>query len=193
MTIQELFILANKTLFEVVKQVKEDQMELILPETDSWTPNMQVRHWLNTHAYENRCVPEVLNGKKDFVLNADFKEVLLGDNPHENYEKYHTMAQNAVKNLDDPQKIVHITYGDFSATDYLRDIIIERSFAAYDLAKFIGADTKLPDDLVEGLWEITLPVADTLREYGVFKAKIDVPEDAPLQQRLLGLTGRDPS
>jgi hypothetical protein len=193
MSTQELFLLANQTLLDVVKQVKEDQMELVLPESDSWMPNMPVRQSLNIHAYENRCVPEAFNGKKDFIVNAEFKEDLLGEHPQENYEKYHTLAQEAVKNLDDPEKIVHITYGDFTATDYLRDIIIERGFAAYDLAKFIGADTTLPDDLVKGLWEITVPVAETLREYGVFKIKIDVSEDAPLQQRLLGLTGRDPS
>ena len=35
-------------------------------------------------------------------------------------------------------------------------------------------------------------VADEWRELGAFQPRADVPGDAPLQDRLLGLTGRDP-
>jgi hypothetical protein len=63
---------------------------------------------------------------------------------------------------------------------------------AWDIAKVIGVDPTLPDDLVQGLWDELSPVADEYRKYGVFPAAIPVPDDAPLMQRLLGLTGRDP-
>jgi uncharacterized protein (TIGR03086 family) len=188
----ELFLLANQTLQDVVKQVKDDQLDLVMPEDVSWKPNQTLRAALNLYAYENKCVPEVLDGKQNLATNQEFKEDLLGDDLQGNFAKYHKQAQDAVKHLDDPEKIVHISYGDFPAEQYLSDITVQRGLGAYDLAKFIGADTTLPDELVKGLWEAIIPIADMLREYKVFKAEIPVPEDAPLMQRLLGLTGRDP-
>jgi uncharacterized protein (TIGR03086 family) len=192
MSTQELFILSNQTLQSTVSKIKDEQMELIIPGDLSWMENFTVRKTLNVYAYENFCVSEVLAGKKDLANNAEFKEDFLKDDPQGNFKRYTDQANESVRNVHDLEKIVHISYGDFPVDDYLRDITIQRSFAAYDLAKFIGADTTLPEDLVKGLWEITQPVADMLRAYGVFKEKIEVPEDAPLQQRLLGLTGRDP-
>ncbi len=46
--------------------------------------------------------------------------------------------------------------------------------------------------MVQGLWDQISPEADTWRAMGVFGAAVPVPENAPLQDRLLGLTGRRP-
>lgn len=51
----------------------------------------------------------------------------------------------------------------------------------------------LPDRLVEGLWEELSPHAEEWRAIGVFPPAVPVSEDAPLLDRLLGLSGRDPS
>jgi len=56
----------------------------------------------------------------------------------------------------------------------------------------IGIDPALPDDLVQGLWDELSPNADEWRKFGVFPAAVAVPDDAPLLDRLLGITGRDP-
>ena len=50
----------------------------------------------------------------------------------------------------------------------------------------------LPDDVVQDLWDIIEPIAAYLREFGVFGPEVTVPDGAPLQDRLLGLTGRQP-
>jgi hypothetical protein len=54
-------------------------------------------------------------------------------------------------------------------------------------------DPTLPDDLVQGMWDELSPVADQWRQYRAFRPRVAVPDDAPLRDRLLGLTGRDPS
>ena len=61
------------------------------------------------------------------------------------------------------------------------------------LARVIGVDPALPDELVQGLWDELVPVADEWRAIGVLGAEVAVPADAPLLDRLLGLTGRDPT
>ena len=64
--------------------------------------------------------------------------------------------------------------------------------SAYDIPKVIGIDPALPPALVEGLWEQSVPMAEEWRAMGIIGPKVDVPDDAPLQARLLGLSGRQP-
>ncbi len=53
-------------------------------------------------------------------------------------------------------------------------------------------DPDLPGDLVQGIWDEVSPHAEEWRAIGVFPAAVPVPETAPLLDRLLGLTGRQP-
>lgn len=192
MSASELFLLANQTLQDIVKIVKTEDLGKVMPPDLTWRPNQTVRSVLNLYAYENKCVPQVLAGEKGLQNNTDFKDDLLGDDPQASFSKYHQLAQDAVKHLADLEKIVHISYGDFPAKQYLSDITIQRGIGAYDLAKFLGQDATLPEELVKGLWEIIVPIADQLREYGVFQAEVKIPEDSPLQDKLIALTGRTP-
>ena len=57
----------------------------------------------------------------------------------------------------------------------------------------IGVDPTLQVDLVQGLWDELSPVADEWRQMGALPPRVAVADDAPLQDRLLGLTGRDPN
>lgn len=56
----------------------------------------------------------------------------------------------------------------------------------------IGADPTLPPELVQGIWDELTPHIEEWRKIGVFGEAVAVPQDAPLQDRLLGLTGRQP-
>lgn len=82
--------------------------------------------------------------------------------------------------------------GDFPAREYLWQVNSFRGLRAHDIAELIGADSGLPDALVQGRWDEIEPHAEQWRSLGVFAARVEVPDDAPLQARLLGLTGRQP-
>jgi uncharacterized protein (TIGR03086 family) len=189
---QHRFIRANTALDAVIGQINQEQMDLAVPAELRLRPNQTLRGTMNLLAYENLCVPEVLGGADKLATNPEFTGDLLEDDPQGNYRRYSAAANQAAAALDDPDRIVHISYGDFPASDYLRDITIQRGMSACDVARLIGADTTLPDDVVQDLWDIIEPIAGYLREFGVFGPEVDVPEDAPLQDRLLGLTGRQP-
>ena len=87
---------------------------------------------------------------------------------------------------------MHCSFGDFSARDYLTQTTMFRGLRARDIARVIGVEPNLPDDLVQGIWDEISPHAEEWREIGVFARAVPVPDDAPLLDRLLGLTGRDP-
>jgi uncharacterized protein (TIGR03086 family) len=63
---------------------------------------------------------------------------------------------------------------------------------AWDLARGIGADDDLPDDLCAAVLDFVGPQADSWREFGLFAAAVPVPADADTQTSLLALLGRQP-
>jgi hypothetical protein len=88
---------------------------------------------------------------------------------------------------------VHCSFGDYTAREYLWQVNSFRGLRAHDVAVVIGVPSDLPEKLVEGLWDEISPHAEEWRTMGVFPAAVPVAADAPLQDRLLALTGRQPS
>ncbi len=192
MDVKRLFVAINQVLADVVVQAKADQLDKPLTAVTAYEEGQTLRSYVNILAYENDCVPKVLAGAKDLTVNADFKGDLLQDDVAGNFKKYTDQANQAVTDHSDLDTVVHVSYGDFSASGYLSDIIIQRCFAAVDVAKFIGAELTLSDKVVDGVMAIAKPYAETLREYGVFPPEIEVPDNASKQDKLLGLAGRRP-
>ncbi|MDR3650320.1 MAG: TIGR03086 family metal-binding protein [Acidimicrobiales bacterium] len=65
---------------------------------------------------------------------------------------------------------------------------------SWDLARATGGDERLPQGLVAAVWEDLQPMVPFIGDIGVFGSGPSgtVAPDAPLQQRLLDLTGRRP-
>ena len=192
MTEQEVFILADQSLKEVVDQIRDDQWDLVVPDDMTRRPGVTLRETINYHAYDDAWVPDVLAGRTIDEVGGKYDGDLLDDHPKLNFASIVETAMLAVEGFGDLERTVHLSYGDFSARDYLKHITSFRGLRVYDIAKFIGASTAMPPDLVQGLWDEIAPDAEAWRAMGVFGAVVPVPEDAPLQDRLLGLTGRQP-
>jgi uncharacterized protein (TIGR03086 family) len=191
-TEQEVFILADQALKAVVDQIRDDQWDLRVPDDMTRKPGTTLRETIAYHACDDAWVPDVLAGHTIEEVGDKYGGDLLGDHPRLNFASIVETAVIAVREFDDPDRIVHLSYGDWPAREYLKHVASFRGLRAHDIAKFIGADTTLPPDLVEGLWEVLSPQAEEWRRMGVYGPAVPVPEDAPLQDRLLGLTGRQP-
>jgi len=193
---RDLFILANTTLHGVVNQIRDDQWDMTLPPqfaTSEPSRTVTMREVINYHAYDDAWVPDILTGRTMDEAGKDtFDGDLLGDDPKASFGRIVDAAVAAARDLDDLDRPVHISYGDFKAREYLRDISGFRGLRAHDIADAIGVDSTLPPALVQGLWDQIAPHAEEWRAIGIFGPKVDVPDDAPLQDRLLGLTGRQP-
>jgi uncharacterized protein (TIGR03086 family) len=196
MTETEVFVLADHALNAVVAQIRDDQWAMEMPpsfarrQTDR-TPTL--REIITYHAYDDAWVPDMLAGKTmDEAGKENHKGDLLGDDPTGNFARIVAAACAAARELHDLERTVHCSFGDFSARAYLTQTTMFRGMRAHDIARVIGVEPNLPDDLVQGLWDEISPQAEAWREIGVFPARVAVPDDAPLMDRLLGLTGRDP-
>ncbi len=191
----EVFVLADQTLKSVVDAIADEQWRQPMPpEFAVRTPGpITLRQVINYHAYDDAWVPDMLAGRTMAEVGEDaFQGDLLGEDPKANFAAIVEKACVAATALDDLDRTVHCSFGDFTAREYLWQINSFRGLRAHDIAKVIGADTTLPAELVDGLWEELEPHAEEWRAIGVFGPKVEVPEDASLQNRLLGLTGRQP-
>jgi uncharacterized protein (TIGR03086 family) len=63
----------------------------------------------------------------------------------------------------------------------------------WDLARATGQDATIDPAHVERIWTAAQGLGENLRRPGVCGPEVPVPADAPLQDRLLGLLGRDPA
>ena len=189
---KDIFILADEALKNVVDQIRDDQWDQIVPDDLTRRPGTRLRQTINYHAYDDAWVPDVLAGKTIAEVGTTWDGDLLGDHPKLNFASIVETAVLTVRAFGGLDRIVHLSYGDFPAREYLKHITSFRGLRAYDIAKFIGADTTMSDALVQGLWDEIAPDAEQWRQMGVFGPAVEVAETAPLQDRLLGLTGRQP-
>jgi uncharacterized protein (TIGR03086 family) len=194
----DVFIKAEQALKNVVNQIKDDQWAMEMPPefaTRAVDHKVSLREIINYHAYDDAWVPDMLAGRTMGEVGRDmFKGDLLGDDPKGSFAAIVAKAWAAAEALQDADldRVVHCSFGDFTAREYFWQINMFRSLRAHDIAKVIGVDSTLPDDLMQGIWEEISPHAEEWRKIGVFGPEVAVPEGASLQDKVLGLTGRQP-
>jgi uncharacterized protein (TIGR03086 family) len=88
----------------------------------------------------------------------------------------------------------HHYVGDIPGTQLLGFRIGDLTLHAWDLARAIGDDETLDDDLVEWVYEAMAPLASTMGKTGLFGdgPSATLRDDVALQTRLLDLAGRRP-
>jgi hypothetical protein len=192
----EVFVSADRTLFGVVAQIRADQWDMTMPATFAMRNRADapsLREIINYHAYDDAWVPDMLAGRTmDEAGSSQFDGDLLGDDPLVSFEAIVDNACAAAAGVEDFDEVVHLSFGDYSVREYFWQINSFRALRAHDIAGVIGVDAALPAELVQGVWDEVSPHAEEWRSIGVFPAAVPVCEDAPLLDRLLGVTGRLP-
>jgi len=191
----DVFLLAEHALQHVIDQIQDDQWDMEMPPSFARRNQSTVtlREIVSYHAYDDAWVPEMLAGKTmDEAGKSKFDGNLMGDDPKASFAKIVEAACAATRGLDDLGRTAHCSFGDYPARKYFWQINGFRGLRAHDIARVIGVNSDLPAELVQGLWDEISPHAEEWRSLGVFPPAVEVPEDAPLQAKLLGLTGRQP-
>lgn len=85
---------------------------------------------------------------------------------------------------------VALSSGEKPMTEYCWEMTTDALIHSWDLARGIGADETLDAELVDLVYERTLPIAEGLQETGLFAPPVPVPADSPQQTKLLALFGR---
>ncbi len=189
----DLFIHSEQALADVIDKIRPEQWDSPKP---AWFAtggqgDATLRQIVNYHAYDTAWVPDVLAGKTMAEVGEAYEHIKTDADC--DYRAYSESAIAAARALADPDRAVHLSYGDFPARVYLQHTSSFRGFRAYDIARWIGASTQLTPQLVREMWDELVPEMEEWRKIGVYEPAVEVPEDAPLQDRLIGLSGRDPA
>jgi hypothetical protein len=192
----DVFVLADQTAVQVFSQIREDQWESMLPpmfDMPGADQPVPLRQAINHFAYDDSWVPDMLAGRTmDEVGRDRFDGDLLGDDPRRNLERISAAACEAARQVTDRDATVHCSYGDVPTWDYLWQLNVARTLGAHDVARHIGADDPISEELARDMWEGTSPSAQMWRSMGIFRAPVPVSADASWRDWFLGLTGRRP-
>lgn len=177
---------------EMQKQAHEEfsvRMEAIndwdapTPDTD-WNVRDLVRHVI----LEQQWIPPLLRGLS--ILEARRTLLPLGDDLAAEWHKYSRLATDAWHSTPGEAR-VQLSYDTVTAEDYLREQVSDVTIHSWDLARAVKSDETLDGRLVEAVWTVFEPQKATLEASGLFASPVPITDDAPLQSRLLALTGRD--
>lgn len=153
------------------------------PDTE-WNVRMLVTHVVQ----EQQWVPQLLAGRT--LQQAKRHLDRLGEDLRAEWRLY-SLAATAAWDEARPDALVSLSYDTVPVIDYLREQTSDVAIHAWDLARATGADEALDITLVEAVWTVFEPQKDALSASGLYALPVELPDDAPLQSRLLAVTGRD--
>lgn len=184
-TPRDLFASAVGEFDDRMQQVKADQWHDPTP-CSEWDVHALVNHIVN----EARWVDPLLAGKTLEEVGDSLDGDLLGEDPVASWNAARDEELAAVESLTALEQMVHVSWGQISASEYLTQVLIDHVVHGWDLARAIGADEQLSPELVEFCLEVARPMEPMLRSSGRFGDKVEVADGAGAQAELLGILGR---
>jgi len=151
---------------------------------EGWVARDVVRHLVE-------WFPAFLSGAAGITLPAGPS---VDDDP---VGAWRTHSEGVQALLDDPvtahreydfAPIGTMTLADALAMIYTPDVFMHR----WDLARATGQDETLDPELCAAMLEGMLPLDDMLRQSGQYGPRVEVPDDADPQTKLLAFIGRTP-
>lgn len=172
---------------EQVARIGDDDWDRVTPCT-AWS----VRELVNHVVGEDRWTVPLMQGRTLAEVGDTLDGDLLGADPpaaaRDAAEE--AIREAAARYADDLS--VHLSYGDESADEYLRQLVADHVVHGWDLAAALGTDRTLDPSLVGAVAEWFRDKEALYREAGVIGAGVVTAEPGD-QARLLAAFGRDPA
>jgi uncharacterized protein (TIGR03086 family) len=165
---------------------------------DQWELTTPCEHWSVRELVEHLVRGNVM---ADLLLHGTSREDTLAamgrplpDDLVAAFDDSADRQQAAFAEPGSLERTCHHPVGDIPGGQLLGFRIGDLALHAWDLSRAIGADDALDPDVVAAMWEAMAPMASFIGETGFFGSgpSGSVPEDAPLQERVLDLSGRRP-
>jgi uncharacterized protein (TIGR03086 family) len=139
---------------------------------------------------ENLWAAELFHGRTIAEVGNRLDGDLAGDDPAAAYAASVGTAADAVSAPGAMDTTCHLSFGDYSGSDYAGQLLLDTLVHGWDVAKATGQDTRLDQDLVSACLPIATDLTTQFRSAGVFGEDLPVTADANAQTRLLAMLGR---
>jgi len=172
-----------------LRQVGPDQWALPTPCGD-WTVRQLANHLVNG----GRMTVQLLHGANADEVIAAFDDNAVGDDPVAAFEASSAAEAQAFAEPGALDRTVHHPAADMPGAMLLGFRTGDNLLHAWDLARACRLDETLDADAVASTWAALEPMAPMIPSIGVFGSGPSgtVGDDAPMQVRLLDLSGRRP-
>ena len=168
-----------------IRQIGDHQWQAPTPDED-WS----VRDLVNHLVGEDLWAPPLLAGSTIAEVGDHFDGDVLGAEPKAAWAAASAAAVQAVEADGAMDRIVHLSFGDFPGSDYTLQLFADHLIHAWDLARAIGADEHLDEELVASCATWFEATEEAYRSAGVIAARPPVLGDADPQTLLLARFGR---
>ncbi len=185
MNIVSLHRQACSVFAEQVALVRDDQWNLPTP-CAAWDVRALVNHVVG----EDRWTAPLFEGQTIAEVGDRFDGDLLAENPLGACQAAVDEATAAVGEPGAIDRIVHLSFGDTPAREYVWQLFADHLIHAWDLARAIVADEHLDEELVASCATWFEPMEEAYRGAGAIAARPPVPADADAQTLLLARFGR---
>jgi uncharacterized protein (TIGR03086 family) len=179
---------AARAAIEVARNVKEDQLGLPTPCRD-WDVRTLANHLVFWSAFRSEVAarkqtpPEGGENDVDLIV-GDWAQV---------FERQLTKAVAAWAEPTAWEGVTGLAGGQMPAPLIGQMMIGELVVHGWDLARATGQQLTCSNDVAEIVYQGALEFGEQGREYNIYAEPVPVPESAPLLDRALALTGRDPN
>ena len=167
-----------------------------IPE-DRWNDPTPCSEWsvhdvLNHMTGEHLWVPHLLRGETLESVGDRYEGDNLGADPVAAWDAAAAASVAAWADLPSDDERVHLSFGLVPASLYASQMLVDLTVHCWDLARGAGLDERLDPEAVATALAFLEPQRDQLAASGFFAAPVGT-GSADAQDRLLALSGRDPS
>lgn len=168
-----------------VEQVRAEHMTMPTPCTE-WDVRALLQHMVSGHAW----VPPLVAGETIEQVGNRFEGDLLGTQPAAAWRSAAGAACEAFEHEGALERIVNLSYGDVPARVYAQERLVDVFCHGWDLARAIGADERIPEEIVVACEEALAPFEGPWRAAGALGPVLETAPDADAQTKLLARLGR---
>jgi uncharacterized protein (TIGR03086 family) len=184
-TTGELYVRAMESTRGYVNSVKTDQWHGSTP-CSEWDVKQVANHIIG----ENLWAAELFQGKGITEVGDRLDGDLAGADPAAAYAASVESATQAVTAPGAMEATCHLSFGDYSGSDYAAQLFMDLLVHGWDIATATGQDARLDPELVQACLPIAAQLTTQFRGAGVFGENLSVTADADAQTKLLALLGR---
>ena len=168
-----------------VAKTGDDQWGLPTPCAD-WDVRALVNHLVS----EDLWMPPLMDGKTIAEVGDVYDGDVLGADPKGAWSSASAAALSSAAPDGAMERTVHLSFGDFPASEYTYQLFADHLIHGWDLARGIGADETMDPELVEACARWFAAMEEAYRAGGAIADHVPTAEDADAQTKLLAAFGR---
>lgn len=188
-----MFLAAQRAFTDRVHAVTEEQWQLGTPDSE-WSVADLVQHLVEEHQWvaplmhglDMDTAGKIAAGGRSLPVDGG-----VGANFAELWDEAAAASADAFSAGNALERSVDLSRGPTPAREYLGEMTFDLVVHSWDLGTAIGYGEPLPAEVVEAVY-VQAKDAGDLSASGMFGAPVEVASDAPMIDKLVALTGRDP-